>query len=219
MKCPYCLQAFFELRRTVPLEGGEGGQWGILIDKCPTCNRLIFKLAKGKIISILGQPHRFESIVEEICIKPKTPNRAPIPPQVPKEFVEDYQEACFVITDSPKASAALSRRCLQNIIREKLGIIKRNLADEIQEVLDKNIFPSYISESLDAVRNNGNFGAHPIKSTSTGEICPVEPGEAEWNLDVIESLFDFLFVQPDIIQKKKEDLNKKLIDAGKTPMK
>jgi hypothetical protein len=33
---------------------------------------------------------------------------------------------------------------------------------------------------LDAIRTIGNFAAHPIKSTSSGEIVDVEPGEAEW---------------------------------------
>lgn len=223
MKCPYCLESFFENRRLIPLEKDSEGDWGIIADICPTCKKAIFKLTRGQIFIEQRLPPKpiFSLIkgVKETLIKPKAPNRTPLPPQVPMDFAEDYQEACLVLSDSPKASAALSRRCLQNIIREKLGIKKRNLADEIQEVLDNNIFPSYISEPLDAVRNNGNFGAHTIKSTSTGEICPVEPGEAEWNLDVIESLFDFLFVQPAIMQKKKEALNKKLIDAGKLPMK
>jgi hypothetical protein len=48
---------------------------------------------------------------------------------------------------------------------------------------------------------------------------PVELGEANWNLDVIESLFDFYFVQPAIIKKKKAALNKKLKEVGKKPMK
>jgi len=48
---------------------------------------------------------------------------------------------------------------------------------------------------------------------------PVESGEAEWNLDVIEALFDFYFVQPAIIKKKKDALNKKLTEGGKKPMK
>lgn len=63
------------------------------------------------------------------------------------------------------------------------------------------------------------FAAHPNKSLSTGAIVDVEPGEAEWMLDVLEGLFDFYFVQPDILQKKKDALNKKLADAGKPPMK
>jgi uncharacterized protein Smg (DUF494 family) len=48
---------------------------------------------------------------------------------------------------------------------------------------------------------------------------PVETGEAEWNLDVLESLFDFYFVQPANLKKKKDALNLKLKEAGKPPMK
>lgn len=142
-----------------------------------------------------------------------------MPPQVPKEFVEDYQEACLVLADSPKASAALSRRCLQYILQEKAGVAHRDLARQIQEVIDSNALPSYIAESIDAIRNIGNFAAHPIKSKSTGEIVPIEPGEAEWSLDVIEMLYDFYFVQPTIIQQKRDALNQTLVDAGKPLMK
>jgi hypothetical protein len=48
---------------------------------------------------------------------------------------------------------------------------------------------------------------------------PVELGEAEWNLDVLESLFDFYFVQPARAKAKRDALNKKLADAGKPPLK
>ncbi|GAI14701.1 unnamed protein product, partial [marine sediment metagenome] len=146
-------------------------------------------------------------------------NRPPVPPEVPKEFVEDYTEACVVLMDSPKASAALSRRCLQYLLREIAKVNPGNLSNEIQEVIDSNKLPSHLTESIDAVRNIGNFAAHPIKSEKTGEIVPVEPGEAEWNLDVLESLFDFYFVQPAVIKRKREALNKKLINAGKKEMK
>jgi hypothetical protein len=79
--------------------------------------------------------------------------------------------------------------------------------------------PTHLTESIDAVRNIGNFAAHPIKSTSTGEIVDVELGEAEWLLDVLESLFDFYFVQPAILKAKRDALNKKLMDAGKPSLK
>ena len=94
-----------------------------------------------------------------------------------------------------------------------------NLADEIQQAVDSGGLPSSLVDSIDAIRNIGNFAAHPMKSQKSGEIMPVEPGEAEWNLDVLESLFDFYFVQPEVIRKKREALNKKLQDAGKPPMK
>jgi hypothetical protein len=58
-----------------------------------------------------------------------------------------------------------------------------------------------------------------MKSTQTGMILDVEPGEAEWTLDVLEELFDFYFVRPSMIQKKRDAFNKKLQDAGKPLMK
>ena len=120
---------------------------------------------------------------------------------------------------SPKASAALSRRCLQNLLRDAAKVKHSDLSKEIQEVLDSNALPSHLAESIDSIRIIGNFGAHPNKSLSTGEILPVEPHEAEWNLEVLEELFDFYYVKPAVTAAKKTALNAKLGDAGKPPMK
>ncbi len=35
-----------------------------------------------------------------------------------------------------------------------------------------------------------------MKDTNSGAILPVEPHEAEWNLEVLEGLFDYFYVQP-----------------------
>jgi len=56
------------------------------------------------------------------------------------------------VADSPKASAALSRRCLQQIIREKAGITKRDLNAEIDELLKSKQLPQHLAENVDAVR-------------------------------------------------------------------
>jgi hypothetical protein len=117
------------------------------------------------------------------------------------------------------ASAALSRRCLQALLRDIVKVKPANLDQEIQQVIENRLLPSYLSENLDAVRTVGNFSAHPIKIQSTGQIVQVEPGEAEWSLDILESLFDYLFVQPELIKSKKDGLNMKLADAGKPPLK
>jgi hypothetical protein len=151
---------------------------------------------------------------------PRGTARAPLPSEVDDaQIVNDYTESALVIADSPKASAALSRRALQHILREKAGIEKGDLSGEIQQVLDKNTLPSDIAENLDAVRNIGNFAAHPIKSTSTGEVVEVEPQEADWNLEVLEQLIDFYYVRPAIAKKKRDELNAKLAEAGKPPLK
>jgi hypothetical protein len=116
---------------------------------------------------------------------PRAESREPIDPSVPAAFAEDYIEACNVLDISPKASAALSRRVMQHILQVCAKVEAPNLYQEIQKVLDGKMVPSHIADSLDAVRTVGNFAAHPIKSTSSGEIVPVEAGEAEWNLDTV----------------------------------
>jgi hypothetical protein len=89
---------------------------------------------------------------------PKSYLNQPVPAEVDDPaVVSDYNEACVVLSDSTKASAALSRRCLQYILKEKVKTKSRDLADQIQEVIDRNLLPSEISEGLDAVRNIGNL--------------------------------------------------------------
>jgi hypothetical protein len=218
MKCPHCLVEFHDKVDAKPIGEDDDGVWGLLKRLCPNCNRFILQLAKGKIIPSGGQ-RLFKNPTNEILIHPKTFSRTPLSPAVPNDFSQDYREACVVLADSPKASAALSRRCLQLLLRSKAGVKNGALASEIQEVMDSSTLPSHLSDSLDAIRNIGNFAAHPIKSKSTGEIVEVETGEAEWNLDVLEALFDFYFVQPALLKEKRDALNKKLADVGKPPMK
>ena len=219
MKCPHCLSEFHDTPSTVNLGNDTEGAWALLTRKCPACNKAIFELwcchqvtGSGKGVHIAAPKYHY-------LARPKTAGRPAPPAEVPNDFAEDYKEACLVIADSPKASAALSRRCLQHLLREKGGVKPGNLANEIQQVLDSGKLPTYISEAIDAVRNIGNFAAHPLKDESSGEVLPVEPGEAEWNLDVLEALFDFYFVQPELLRKKRENLNKKLQDIGKPEMK
>lgn len=220
MKCPHCLVEFHDRPTQTSLAKDVNGWLGAISRICPRCNRAIIALARGEpALEAQGRSvfHIYRDS-EPVLVWPRASSRAPVPPQVPSEFAEDYEEACLVLADSPKASAALSRRCLQHILREKAGVQCKNLFDEIQEVLDKKSLPSDLADSIDSIRNVGNFAAHPTKSESSGEIVPVEPGEAEWCLDVIEMLYDFYFVRPDIVKRKREALNQKLADSGKPPM-
>jgi hypothetical protein len=149
----------------------------------------------------------------------KEQNRPPLNNLIPEEFRKEFEEAASVLELSPKSSAALSRRCLQRLLREHLNIKKKDLFQEIDELLKNGNLPSHIAGSVDAIRNIGNFAAHPLKYTNTGEIVDVEFGEAEWTLDVLEMLFDFYFIMPKGVQAKKDALNQKLISLGKPPLK
>jgi len=184
-------------------------QFGFKTTVCPECRRLICALTQADQDGVYKPP---------TIVYPRTSARR-VPAEVDTQFASDFKEACLVIADSEKASAALSRRCLQNLLREKAGTKAKDLDKQIQEVLDSGDLPSHLGAAIDAVRAIGNFAAHPIKSTNTGEVIDVEPGEAEWNLDTLEGLFDFYCVQPARLAKKRDALNKKLKDAGKPSLK
>ena len=123
----------------------------------PRFNLLTSNVIGGCLIFLLaGQHKKAHSQAARIdlndknatLIRPKVPNRQPIPPEVPPEFTEDYREACEILAESPKASAALSRRCLQFILREKAGVNKGNLKQEIDEVISTGSLTAEIADSL-----------------------------------------------------------------------
>lgn len=150
---------------------------------------------------------------------PRFPARPGAPSEVPQIYAKDYREACNVIDISHNAAAALCRRCLQNVLRNELGITRKNLFEEIDEAVKTHKFPPQIEAELDAIRHSGNFAAHPLQSNSTGSIIDVEKHEAEWCLEILADVFDFVFVQPAKRAERKAKLSTKLVDAGKSPMK
>jgi hypothetical protein len=141
-----------------------------------------------------------------------------VPTDVPAPIAQDYIEACSVLPVSAKASAALSRRCLQHILRSH-GYKARDLASEIDLLLNETdplkALPMRLRETIDAIRNFGNFAAHPNENKTTLEIIDVEPHEAEWCLEVIEELFEHFYMGPAIAAAKKAALNAKLASGGK----
>lgn len=155
-------------------------------------------------------------------VYPVGANCGPVSVEVPAEIAQDYIEACNVLPISAKASAALSRRCLQHILRSN-GYKLKTLAQEIDLLLKepdpKKALPFKIRETIDGIRNFGNFAAHPDENKTTLEVIDVEPHEAEWCLEIIEDLFEHFYVGPAAAISKKAALNAKLAAAGKQPAK
>ncbi len=228
-KCPHCLQTFHEIwndhylgRGTTDKENPYARKtWVIRKCDCTECGRTIMSLRTydGSLSESEFRDGLAATVTDDQFVVPKSMPRKPLPREIPDEFAEDYREASLVLADSPKASAALSRRCLQHFLQEKMGAKSSELAAQIEHVLTTGGLPSHLAEAIDAVRRVGNFAAHPIKSKHTGEVIDVEPGEAEWLLDTLESLFDFYFIQPIELQKRRDALDRKLKEAGKPPLK
>ena len=151
----------------------------------------------------------------------------PQPDYIPAVLREDYVEACRIRDLSPKASATLTRRCLQGMIRDFCGIARGTLNDEIK-VLEVAIAegqaPAGVTpesvDAIDQVRSVGNIGAHMEKNIDL--IIPVDEGEAQILVDLVELLFEEWYVARHARQEKlarvaKVAADKKLaIASGRT---
>lgn len=135
-----------------------------------------------------------------------------LPDYIPVPIQEDYYEACRIRDLSPKASATLARRCLQGMIRDFHGISKATLFEEIKDLEGK--VEQDVWESIDAVREVGNIGAHMKKDINI--MVDVEPEEAQLLIGLIEQLVDEWYVNREERRKRAENL-KNLAASKKTP--
>ncbi|EMV1761424.1 DUF4145 domain-containing protein [Enterobacter ludwigii] len=92
---------------------------------------------------------------------------------------------------SPKASATLSRRCLQGMIRNVWNVKPARLVDEIKAI--EGQIESNVWKAIDAVRNIGNIGAHMENDINV--IVDVDPDEAEMLIGLLELLIQEWYVE------------------------
>lgn len=109
---------------------------------------------------------------------------------VPQPIREDYLEACLIRDLSPKASATLSRRCLQGIIRDFWKVKPGRLVDEIEQIKDR--VDPVTWDAIEAVRRLGNIGAHMEKDINI--IVDVDPNEAALLIGLVETLLKEWYV-------------------------
>ncbi|OCH22532.1 DUF4145 domain-containing protein, partial [Aliivibrio sp. 1S128] len=168
MKCPHCSVDIHPKSNTYRVGDDIDGNWAIKSNECSACNKLFLELISATSIAPqqFGGYHIHEEKSRQI-VYPARMSRPEPSVMVPSKYRSDFIEACLIVGISPKASAALSRRCLQALLRDNADIKKGSLEREIQQVIDSNQLPSYISQAIDSIRNIGNFAAHPLKCTAT----------------------------------------------------
>ena len=153
---------------------------------------------------LTGKPLYFWSLLPESSAKPQ-------PGYIPEPIAKDYREACGVLDKSPNASATLSRRCLQGMIRDFCKIEKNTLKEQIdrlKETVDKGHAPRGVShdtmDAIDAVRKFGNIGAHMAKDINL--MIDVDSGEAKALIRLIEILFEEWYVARHERERKLKEL-------------
>jgi len=227
--CPFCKRAVSGTARdyvqAYRSERGHDLQLGVRFLECPhfACKQvaILARLEIAKPVDLLGaalvgrrdgamQP---VGLPEEIWIRPSMPDIKEFPEYIPAAIRQDYEEACKILTLSPTASATLSRRCLQGMIRDFHGETKDRLIDEINAIEDK--VDPLTWEAIDALRQianigaHGNIGAHMEKDVNL--IIDVEPNEAQALIGLNEMLFKEWYIH----RKERQKNLQTIIDIGK----
>lgn len=163
--------------------------------KCPSCKEIS--------IDIVGFGKQFEDRV--VHFHPLSLAKQ-FPKYIPEQVRNDYEEAFSILNLSPKASATLSRRCLQGMIRDFWKVTGSSLHDELEKIKDK-VEPSTVPV-LTALRKLGNIGAHPEKDVNL--IVDVTPSEALQLIQFIELLINDWYIS----KHEKEELLKSIININ-----
>lgn len=177
---------------------------------CPNeeCNKYTLDVWLGTTKKNISGHYMFGDIIKHWALVPHSGAQS-FPEYVSKPIIKDYEEACLIVEGSPKASATLSRRCLQGIIRD-FWKVKRpadhkgpwRLKEEIEAIKD-NVDP-LTWKAIDAVRKVGNIGAH--METDINVIIDVEPEEAEKLIELIELLIRDWYINRHERQVRLEEI-------------
>lgn len=163
----------------------------VRIVKCPNPACLEYTVtAKWETGQYVPGGWQTGNVLQSWRLVPESTARS-FPDYIPAAIRQDYEESCRIRDTSPKASAALSRRALQGMIRDFWDIKnKGNLAAEIR-ALPADV-TTEVRDAIDAVRGIGNIGAHMEKDVNL--IIDVEPEVGEQLISLNEMLLDEWYI-------------------------
>ncbi len=203
-KCPYCGHAqvvsakrFDDDWHSLQVEGEKSEQrlfLGVVSIVCANseCRELTLIVKLG---TDFRDAHGQQLMLANKSWRLLPPSSAkPQPDYIPRAIRDDYYEACAIRDLSPKASATITRRCLQGMIRDFCKISKGKLIAEIDELRSQvasghappGVLPDSV-EAIDDVRKIGNIGAH--MEADINVIIDVDPDEAQTLIELVEALF------------------------------
>ncbi|NLV72815.1 MAG: DUF4145 domain-containing protein [Actinobacteria bacterium] len=195
MECPHC-RVDVQLKPHVFALGEDtDGTWQVSSARCPACDRLIVDIG-----------------IKDGCSYPVWPGscRPRLSDDIPRDLEVEYRTAARVLPDSPEASAAISRRLLQRFLAKHMEAGGGGLAEQIRRAAASEQTPSYLGEALLTLGRVARLETEGHKSLHPEALIEVEPGEPEWLLDVLQSLFEFHFVQPAHTRRKLEALRERI---------
>ena len=115
----------------------------------------------------------------------------PLHAGVPEPTAGDFQAAAAVGDISPGASGVLCRRIVQRLLKACPDIRGQHLGVQIKEFREAGA-PPRVVDLLEAVKNLGNYGAHPDDALGSD----LDRAEAEELLHAVRELILFFHPEP-----------------------
>jgi hypothetical protein len=196
MQCPHCHSEIEGKKHTFALGEDPDGAWQVSSTRCNVCERIIVELC-----------------AKDGCtypIRPLGSGRPRLAGDVPAEFESEYHTACEILAISPESSAAISRRLLQRFFAAQSEAADVELSQLIAAATDSAEMQPYLREALRTLVALAKLEPHSEKSLRPHTLAAVQPGEAEWTLDVLQNLLEARYVQPARLQRLQSALEEKV---------
>lgn len=188
--CPNCrIKATFTDRPSYSINSMEYS-----IKTCDNCGRVTyFIFHEDREGSRRG---RRNILVELIDYYPKRTYRGH--ESIPSNIAEEFGEAMVCFDNKAfESCVGMCRRALQSTCK-----LKKAKGKNLQEQID-DIIPDDLKEYAHEIRLWGNIGAHPDDL-----IQDVTEESAKEIMDLIENMFEYLFIMPFKVKKSQERRNK-----------
>ncbi|WP_300753370.1 DUF4145 domain-containing protein [Janthinobacterium sp.] len=174
--CPHCA-----VRVTAKATSwvGNGEEQAFFLVECPSCHSALFG---SSVVYIDEFNNRGWDTAERLW---PTPSLAEVGPAIPEAARRDIKDAQKCISHGIySASAVLCGRALERLIKEKSGanMIGKGLA----ELKNKGIIDERLFSWAEALRKEGNIGAHASDEDTTKE-------NAQDIIDFTIAIFDYVY--------------------------
>lgn len=107
-----------------------------------------------------------------VMIWPKESNAPLAHEELPESLRQLHAEARAVLTDSPRAAAALLRLLMEKLLQDATGEAG-NLNTQIGLLVKRGTFDQRLQETADTIRVSGNTAVHPAEIQSQGDTAEV----------------------------------------------
>lgn len=167
---------------------------------CRNCNEFFSTLGLYRAQVHNGQPQRYghnskvitNHAYRELMVYPLHVEESYDADLVLAAINQDLQEASAIVDLSPRASAVLSRRIVQSVMRDFYEVGKhKDLHSEIEAA--RNKMPEALYEALMSIKSLGNIGAHPERDIDL--IVTVDGEEAALLLSVVRYLIESTYIK------------------------